>query len=514
MRNFRPQFMPTLALNETYRPQYHFTPPEKWLNDPNGMVYYDGEYHLFFQYNPYDTIWGPMHWGHAVSTNLVNWQHLPIALTPDELGAIYSGSAVIDWKNTAGFGKETMIALYTYHNDNAQQSQAIAYSHDRGRTWTKYKGNPVIPTPPNVQNFRDPKVMWYEESNGGGHWVMALAAGGAILFFTSPNLKDWEPSGSFGFGFGSTSGFWETPDLFELQVDGGPETRWVLAVGSGNNAPAGGGGLQYFVGDFNGHVFTSENPKDFVLWGDYGADFYAGQSWNETPDGRRIWLGWMSNWQYAQTLPTSTWRGSMTIPRDLRLTRTDEGVRLVQTAVSELTQLRDIQYTWENLTLTNETRPLSMAKGETLEIIAEIDVPTEAYNLGIRVRVGKEEATTIGYLSKSDTLFVDRTHAGRADFNEQFAAIHTAPLTLPNGVLKLHIFVDRSSVEVFANDGIVTFSERIFPGNQSVGIELFAEETAVTFRRINIYELNAAKFTLSTTAGSAKMAKKTACSKT
>lgn len=495
MHNTRSKISPTVALDEAYRPQYHFSPLEKWLNDPNGMVYYAGEYHLFYQFHPKDTVWGAMHWGHAVSTDLVNWQHLPIALAPDELGYIYSGSAIIDWHNTAGFGKEAMVAAYTYHNPtHSNQNQAIASSTDNGRTWIKYEGNPVIATPPNLKNFRDPKVIWYESGDEVGHWVMLLAAGNAVLIYTSPNLKEWQPSGRFGFGYGSTTGVWETPDLFQLPVDGGPETRWILSVGVGDGAPAAGSGTQYFVGNFDGKTFISDNPKETVLWADWGADFYAAQSWSDVPNGRRIWLAWMNNWQYANIIPTSTWRGSMTIPRELGLTETDEGIRLVQTAVSELTQLRSIQYSWQDLIINNNTLPLSMVRGETLEIIAEIEPPIEANNLGIRVRVGDGEATTIGYAPQSQTLYVDRSHAGQADFNDSFASNHVTHLKPDNGLIRLHIFVDRSSVELFANGGLVVFSEKIFPSGDSVGIELFAEETAVTFRSLDIYELNAAKF--------------------
>lgn len=495
MHNTRVQNLPTVALDEAYRPQYHFSPPEKWLNDPNGMVYYEGEYHLFYQCYPEDTVWGPMHWGHAVSTDLVNWQHLPIALAPDELGYIYSGSAVIDWHNTAGFGKEAMVAAYTYFDPtNAHQSQAIAFSTDKGRTWNKFVGNPVIPTPPNVGNFRDPKVLWYDDGNGNGHWVMVLAAGNAVLFYTSPNLKDWELSGSFGYGYSATSGVWETPDLFKLLVDDGPETRWVLAAGIGDNAPAGGSGEQYFIGNFDGETFASENYKETVLWADFGADFYAAQSWSDVPKNRRIWLAWMNNWHYATTIPTSTWRGSMTIPRELGLTETDEGIQLVQTAVSELTHLRSIQYTWQDLTINNTTLPLSMMRGETLEIVAELEAPVAADSLGIRVRVGDSEATTIGYKPKQQTLYVDRSRAGQADFNDTFASNHVTQLKPDNGLIRLHIFVDRSSIELFANNGLVVFSEKIFPKGESVGVELFAEGTAVTFHNLDIYELNAAKF--------------------
>ncbi|MEZ4595112.1 MAG: glycoside hydrolase family 32 protein, partial [Chloroflexota bacterium] len=334
---------------EPFRPAYHFTPPTAWLNDPNGMVYYDGEYHLFYQYHPDSTVWGPMHWGHAVSTDLVNWQHLPIALAPDELGYIFSGSAVIDWHNTAGFGPEAMIAIYTYHDANANQSQAIAYSLDKGRTWTKYAGNPVIPTPTNIRDFRDPKVLWYEDEDGNGRWVMALAVGRSILFYSSPNLIDWVATGSFGFGHGATDGVWETPDLFELPVAGTAESRWVLTVGIGDHAPASGSGMQYFIGQFDGQTFTNENPKETVLWADYGADFYAAQSWSDAPNGRRLWLAWLNNWQYANQIPTTTWRGAMTLPRELRLVQTEAGIRLGQTAVPELTHLRQGEQSWQNL---------------------------------------------------------------------------------------------------------------------------------------------------------------------
>ncbi|MEM7116759.1 MAG: glycoside hydrolase family 32 protein [Chloroflexota bacterium] len=502
-------------MDEPFRPQIHFTPPEKWINDPNGMVYYDGEYHLFYQYYPEDTVWGPMHWGHAVSRDLVNWEHLPIALSPDELGYIFSGSAVIDWQNTADFGAEAMVAIYTYHDPaNRNQSQAIAYSLDNGRSWTKYAGNPVIPTPPNIRNFRDPKVMWYDGGDGAegdnGHWVMSLAAGSAILFFTSPNLKAWEPSGSFGFGYGSTGGVWETPDLFELPVGDSGETRWVLTVGLGNGAPAEGSGMQYFVGDFDGQTFTSENPRNTVLWADYGADFYAAQSWSDVlnsdvlnsdvlssdePNSRRLWLAWLNNWHYAPKIPTSTWRGAMSLPREVRLVEADEGIRMVQTAVPELTQLRTTQHRWQNITVQPNAPFVPDVQGELLEIIAKIETPIEANSLGIRVRVGESEATTIGYAPKSSAIFVDRTKAGQADFHDNFAKLHIAQLDPIDDAIKLHIFVDRSAVEVFANDGLVTFAERIFPSDESVGVEVFVEgETAVVVRNLEIYELKAAQF--------------------
>ncbi|MEZ4591954.1 MAG: glycoside hydrolase family 32 protein [Chloroflexota bacterium] len=480
--------------SEPFRPAFHFTPPAFWLNDPNGMVFYDGEYHLFYQYFPEDTVWGPMHWGHAVSADLVNWQHLPIALEPDELGYIFSGSAVIDWQNTAGFGPEAMIAGYTYHDDSARQSQAIAYSLDKGRTWTKYAGNPVIPTPPNIRNFRDPKLIWYEDGSGSGHWVMVLAAGSAVLFYTSANLIDWEPSGSFGFGQGATAGVWETPDLFELPVANSAESRWVLTVGVGDHAPAGGSGTQYFVGHFDGQTFTNENPKETVLWADYGADFYAAQSWSDAPNNRRIWLAWMNNWQYAREIPTATWRGAMSLPRELRLVPTDDGIRLAQTAVPELTQLRQSEKSWQNLTLAPGVPFVPEIGGQLLEIVAEFETPAEANRLGLRLRVGDGMGTAVGYAPKSNTLFVDRTAAGQSDFNDTFARNHTVTFAPADGVLRLHIFVDRASIEVFANDGLISFTEQIFPDEAAIGLELFAEGTAVTVRTLQIYQLSPAQF--------------------
>lgn len=491
-----PSDTPTLSLDEPFRPQFHFTPPEKWINDPNGLVYYQGEYHLFYQYYPDDTVWGPIHWGHAVSRDLVNWEHLPIALYPDDLGYIFSGSAVIDWHNTAGFGSEAMVAIYTYHQpDSSRQSQAIAYSTDKGRSWVKYEGNPVIPTPANIRNFRDPKVIWYDAGGGKGHWVMALAAGKAILFYTSPNLVDWEASGSFGFGYGSTSGVWETPDLFELPV--GDETRWVLTVGVGDGAPAGGSGTQYFVGAFDGQTFTSENPKEMVLWADVGADFYAAQSWSDVADGRRLWLGWMNNWQYGQEIPTSTWRGAMTIPREVGLVQTEAGVRLVQTAVSELTQIRTTHHRWQNLTVMPATPFVPDVTGETLEIMVEMDVPVTANKVGIRLRVGEGEETAVGYAPKSNTLFVDRSRSGQSHFHDQFATIHTASFVPTNQRLQLHLFVDKSAVEVFVNGGLVTFTEQIFPRDEAVRVELFVEgETAVSVPTFEVYRLKTAVFLL------------------
>jgi fructan beta-fructosidase len=463
-----------------------------WMNDPNGLVYYQGEYHLFYQYHPSDTLWGPMHWGHAVSRDLVNWQHLPIALYPDENGTIYSGSAVIDWHNTAGFGREAMIAIFTHVNGDCQ-SQSVAYSTDRGRTWDKYEGNPVIPSAQNLQDFRDPKVFWYDDQKCS-HWVMAVSGGPTILFFTSPNLKNWRPSGEFGFGYGENGSVLETPDLFQLPVDGGPETRWVLTAGISSGGPAGGTGTQYFIGGFDGQVFISENPKDTVLWSDFGADYYAAQSWNDEPNGRRLMVGWMSNWQYATDIPTSTWRGTFTVPRELSLVKTLDGIRLVQQPVSELENLRCEHWAWNEGAVTPGSNILSDLCGETLEIDAEFQINSQVESFGFRVRKGEGEHTTIGYRVEDKQLFVDRTHSGQSDFNDDFACPLFTDMTPNDSVIGMHIFVDRSSLEVFGNDGLVVFSERIFPRKESLGLEIFTEGGDIVLNFLDVYELKAATF--------------------
>ena len=485
----------SMTLDEPFRPQYHVSVPQNWANDPNGLVFTDGEYHLYYQHNPDDVVWGPMHWGHAVSVDLVNWTHLPIALYPDELGTIFSGSAVIDHNNTAGFGEGAMVAVFT-HNDNGRQMQSVASSTDNGWTWTKYAGNPVLEPPNNIRNFRDPKVFWYETAGGAGHWVMSVSAGNIILFFTSPDLLNWESSGGFGLTFGATCGVWETPDLFALPVDGGPDSRWVLAVAIGGCASAGGSGVQYFVGSFDGQTFTSDDDKDTILWADFGADFYAPQSWSEAPDGRRLWLAWMNNWTYAQNIPASTWRGAFTVPRELTLVTTPEGVRLTQQPIAELEQLRGEHWQWRDEVIEPDSDLLDEVAGETLEIVAEFALAdlADADRFGFRLRTGDGEFTTVGYATKARTLYVDRAQSGDVAFNASFGAVHTATMEPLNGLIRLHILIDRSSVEVFGNDGRVVFTEQIFPAGDSLGLELFLDGQQVTLNTLDIWQLEPATF--------------------
>ncbi|UYG06888.1 glycoside hydrolase family 32 protein [Halomonas sp. M4R1S46] len=329
-------------------PALHFTPPQGWMNDPNGLVYFAGEYHLCYQYYPDDRVWGPMHWGHAVSSDLVHWQHRPVALAPDAQGMCFSGSAIVDWHDNSGLfgGEPGLLAFYTVHRETAGnpddyvQEQCLAYSRDSGRSWQKYPGNPILPNP-GLRDFRDPKVVWHAPSR---RWVMALACGQVIRFYLSDDLLDWRLASEFGDGQGAhTEGPWECPDLFELPVEGAaegePATRWVLVVGVGAGEQDDFGSFtQYFVGHFDGERFHNENPADGVLMMDEGRDFYAVQTWSDVPDsdGRRLAIAWLNNWLYANRIPEAGWRGTMSFPRELSLEETGEGIRLRQAFAAEL----------------------------------------------------------------------------------------------------------------------------------------------------------------------------------
>lgn len=470
------------------RPAFHFTPPANWMNDPNGLVYHNGEYHLFYQYHPGSTVWGPMHWGHAVSHDLVHWQHLPIALHPDEHGMIFSGSAVVDVSNAAGFGANALIAIFTCHKDHVE-SQHLAYSNDDGRTWTKYAGNPVLPAQDSYRDFRDPKVFWRAD-----HWVMCLAAGRQILFYISKDLKQWERSGTFGDGSGASEGVWETPDLFELSIDNSDEKHWVLTTGVWNGAIAGGSGTQYFIGHFDGRTFTSERSEEAVLWMDHGADFYAPQSWNNEAYGRRLLVGWLSNWQYAKTVPASTWRGAFSLIREVSLTKLTDEVHLLQRPIPEMQRLRAEHFEWREKTIPPNTNLLADLRGDRLEILAAFQWDENVCRFGVRVRVGRAEQTTISYDVNGQKLCVDRSQSGQVDFHERFAAVHSAPLVPLDGLIRLHIFIDASSLEVFANDGRLAFCEAIFPSQQSQGLELFVEGGTIFLHSLDVFYLDPARF--------------------
>jgi len=414
-----------LAAADPWRPAYHFTPEKNWMNDPNGLVYSGGEYHLFYQHNPFGNSWGHMSWGHAVSPDLLHWRHLPLALAEENGVMIFSGSVVTDGNR--------MVAIYTGHTAE-RQTQNLAFSDDRGRTWTKFKGNPVLDI--QQKDFRDPKVFRYR-----GRWIMtvALPREHKVRFYSSSDLMKWEFLSDFG-PAGATGGIWECPDLFEL--DG----QWVLVVNLNPGGVAGGSGGQYFVGDFDGKSFRAVNTEP--LWIDYGRDLYATISFYGTP-GRRVWMGWMSNWQYAGREPTSTWRTAQSLPRELRI----KGGRVLQAPIREVNQLRGA-----------EVRDVARFQGEVYELEA-----TLTPGASIALRRGPREETVLGF--RNGELFLDRTKSGNVNFDPTFAGVQKAPVR-DSASVRVRVFVDRSSVEVFANGGESTITDRIFPGPESLGIEV------------------------------------------
>ena len=510
--------LPPPVYSETWRPQFHFTPAKNWLNDPNGLVFFRSEYHLFFQHQPDIPFFGAMHWGHAVSRDLVRWQHLPVALTPDRvLGQPYSGSAVVTRGAAAGLcagpgptaefcgsssGKailrtgnvssegedqeETCLAaVFTHHGGTSGgEKQSLAVSRDAGRTLDLYGGNPVLPNP-GSRDFRDPKVFWHQPS---GAWVMVLAAGDRVQFHGSPDLVDWAFLGDF-VPPGGPAGVLECPDLLELPVAGEPgQSRWLLKVDVNQGLLAGSTGGLFFLGQFDGVHFTPDGGH--FSRADWGNDFYAAQSWHGVPDGRRVWIAWMNNWQYALFLPTNPWRGAMTVPRELRLVRQGGDYALCQQPVPELQALRHCRlFAARDREIAGESDLLRGVSGETLEIDAVLDLAGAA-EAGFRVRVGRDgqQATVVGYDAVTESLFVDRGRAG-AFFTRNFSPRHTAPLTLSGGELPLKILVDWSSVEVFAGDGRAVISDLVFPDPESRGLEIYAVGGPAVLRSLEIYSL-------------------------
>lgn len=616
--------------DEPHRPQYHFSPAAHWMNDPNGMVFYDGEYHLFYQYYPDSNVWGPMHWGHAVSKDLISWQHLPVAIYPDSLGYIFSGSAVVDWNNTSGFGKgkkPPLVAIYTYHNPEWLnqgrldfQYQGIAYSNDNGRHWTKYDKNPVIRNQGNI-DFRDPKVMWHQPSK---RWIMTLAVWDHVSFYSSGDLKNWVHESDFGVNVGSHAGVWECPDLFPMKVEGTDENHWVLFVSINPGGPQGGSATQYFVGQFDGHqfvlneefarrveatpphlarglvfedfegnyngwkshgkafgkspakgtlggqnevsgfsgdylansysrgdsvtgrlesapfrivkpyinfqlgggnesagvyaalvidgkevirssgkngpklepmawnvaeyvgqmasihlvdagkgvwshlladhfVFADEShvPKqEQAVWIDYGADNYAGVTWSDVPraDGRRLFLGWMSNWQYAQVVPTTVWRSAMTLPRNLKLVSRSGQLYLNSEPV------RELESYLKTLVPTED--------GEVYQLETDLfKMDLEEIQGGVLITVFNELGEEVTISINAETVMIDRSRSGSVAFNAEFPKKHVTNHQL-SSLRSATLYMDKSSLELFINDGELAFTELIFPGSPMKNVKL------------------------------------------
>lgn len=446
---------------EAYRPQVHFTPQEKWMNDPNGLVYYKGTYHLFYQYYPDGTQWGPMHWGHATSKDLFHWQHQPVALYPDSLGYIFSGSAVVDSNNTSGLGKNgkaPIVAIFTHHNAKLEkqganaQSQSLAYSLDDGKTWSKYANNPVLPNP-GISDFRDPKVSWYEKDK---KWIMTLATKDRVTFYSSPNLIKWTKESEFGADLGAHGGVWECPDLFPLSLNG--KQHWVLLVSINPGGPNGGSATQYFVGQFDGHRFVPANTA--TRWIDYGADNYAGVTFSNISN-RRIFIGWMSNWLYANNVPTQKWRGATTLPRELQLTDSGNGPVLISKPVSELNNLNIAASTVK----LRKIRVKGMMNLNKLNLVAPFRLhltgsDLKDYTLTFKSKDGHQ--FVFGYDAAGKKYYTDRSRSGATSFNENFAKVHYAPRISDNQKWQVDIVMDAASAEIFADGGKTSFTEIFF----------------------------------------------------
>lgn len=475
-------------LNHHYRPQFHFTPKKNWINDPNGLIYVNGEYHLFFQYNPEGKNWGHMSWGHAVSKDLLHWKELPVAIPEDDKYMIFSGSAVLDKENTAGFGKNAIVAIYTSatRTEPKIQSQSIAYSNDYGRTFTKYEGNPILDI--GSSEFRDPKVFWDEKRR---RWAMVLvkALEHKVSIYSSKDLKTWSHESDFG-PAANIGGVWECPDLFELPVEGG--TAWVLIVSFNPGGLYGGSGAQYFIGDFNGNKFTPRYQTKKVNWLDYGQDNYAAVTFNNAPDNRRILIGWMSNWQYANKLKETPWTGAMTVPHELSLVNNAGEIYLVHKPIKELDSLRGkklINIKKENI---SGNFSLNKVTGNQLEISITI-TPGKSKSAGIRILQSKDEQTEIGYDSKSKYIYINRGATSLSETNADLGGVQSYPTALINGSITLRILVDRSSVEVFTADGLGVISDLVMPDKkESVGVSLFAKGGSANISNLTIFALKSA----------------------
>lgn len=448
--------------SEKHRPLIHFSPKANWMNDPNGLVFHNGTYHLFFQYYPDSTVWGPMHWGHATSTDLVHWKEDSIALYPDSLGYIFSGSAVVDKNNTSGLGKDgkiPLVAIFTYHDTigvnagrNNYQTQGLAYSNDDGKTWTKYENNPVLSNP-GIIDFRDPKVMWYEKEN---KWIMSLATKDRITFYSSHDLKNWKKESEFGATLGAHGGVWECPDLFPLVHNG--DSVWVLFVSINPGGPNGGSATQYFVGDFDGKTFTPFQTD--TRWLDYGPDNYAGVTWSNVND-RTLFIGWMSNWQYGQLVPTHPWRSAMTVPRVIGVEKVGERYYLTSTPAKEMYSIMEegTKLMKTNAEEAGRSKDITALNGPAVFRLAGDTIQ----NFTITLSNDAGEQLIIGYDEKANQYYIDRSKSGKVDFEKGFGTKHTAPRLSTGKNFNIELVIDNSSVELFADGGLSVLTSIFFP---------------------------------------------------
>lgn len=474
---------------EKYRPVYHHTPLYGWMNDPNGMFYKDGVWHLYYQWNPYGSKWQNMTWGHSSSKDLVTWEHHPAAIEANGLGAVFSGSSVVDTENTAGFGKDAIVSLYT--SADVSQVQSLAHSNDNGQTFNIYPGNPIITL---ESEARDPNMFWDAANR---RWVLSLAHAldHEMLFFTSPDLKEWTLQGAFGKGIGAQDGVWECPDLFKLKVDGTNEEKWVLVCNINPGGPFGGSATQYFVGDFDGKTFkadTDANGNIPTKWMDYGKDHYATVSWSDAPDNRRTLIGWMSNWQYAAEVPTLQFRSANTLPREAGLFKGADGQLYLSSAPApELLKLRGketVSVRKKSVGKKVSEYALPASNSGVCEILLDLDCrKAEAVDVKIANKAG--EYVTLKYDPSEHTLSFDRRNSGTVDFSQDFPAVTVAP-TFDNGKkVSLRIFIDKSSMEVFGNNGKFVMTNLVFPTNPYSSISVNAEGGNAQIENLKIYSI-------------------------
>lgn len=466
---------------EKFRPLYHFSPAWGWMNDPNGMVYKDGEYHLFYQHNPYGSMWGNMHWGHAVSKDLTRWEHLPEAIAPDALGTIFSGSCVVDKDNTAGFGPGAIVAFYTSASD--RQVQSMAYSLDNGRTFKKYDRNPILTS--TQRDFRDPKVLWHADSK---KWIMILAVGQEMQIYSSPNLKEWAYESSFGEGQGAHAGVWECPDLFELPVKGTELKKWVLICNINPGGPFGGSATQYFVGTFDGKTFINESPA-ITKWMDYGKDHYAAVTWSNAPEDRKISLAWMSNWEYANNVPTEQYRSANAVPRDLGLYTKNGQTYLSSTPSPEIAALRGKAQKKGSFKVdrSHEINPILASNDGAYEI--EITFKnTDADVIGFQLFNAKGEEVEMYYNLLEHTFTMDRRNSGQVDFSKSFAAATSAPIGSAKEYT-LRLLIDKSSIEAFDGNGEFAMTNLVFPEEPYNRISFYAKGGSYTVTSFTVYPL-------------------------
>ncbi|RXG11693.1 fructan beta-fructosidase [Leeuwenhoekiella aestuarii] len=476
------------AYYENFRPQYHFSPEAHWMNDPNGLVYNDGTYHLYYQFYPDSTVWGPMHWGHATSKDLKKWHNEPVVLKPDSLGYIFSGSAVVDHNNTSGFGTSQnppLVAMFTYHDPVAAaqkttnyQYQGIAYSIDNGQTFTKYANNPVVPNSDNLVDFRDPKVFWHEASQ---KWVLLLVGGDRAMIYNSDNLKEWTYLSDFGQNTGAHGGVWECPDLFPLTIEETGETKWVLLISINPGAPNGGSGTQYFIGEFDGKTFKTSQTEE--KWIDLGRDNYAGITYNNLPYEERIFIGWMSNWDYGQVTPTEKWRSAMTLPRKLELNK-NKAYFLTNKPVETL--IENLQT--DTLEIQEENGIYMFSHTELNQSKVAFDLPKPLNDFNIKLSNTDGEQLLISYDSEKQEYRLDRSKSGDITFSDSFALpIMKAPAKFKKGEsADFSIYIDASSVEFFGDGGANALTAQFFPSKPytEFSIETKDKPTTITLTPI------------------------------